>query len=251
MAKIKALLYYEIAVLQNYTLNVTLGHNKSFFSSIIFLGIVLVHPLIVALLPFFVPNLELLYPDNTTVTIPDYYLDQPSGQIVYHLYTITKDPNGEKAITHQLNIGLIVFFRFLPIVIMVIASVAVALKLLLYRAPTQMNRDSNENTQRNTSITILILAAIFFITYIPFCFIIIVDVGDYLTSLNMDKSLFYIVPSCYLVAYVSSAVNPLVYQLRGRSIFEKKKKRNGTMYINHASRQDTQTRLSVVEESKL
>ena len=187
------------------------------------------------------------------MTEPDYSFDQISGQILYSLVTITGelDQNKEAVIAHRLNIGFIVFFRLLPIIIMVVASVAVALKLLLYRAPTQMNTDSNKNTQRNTSITILILAAIFFITYIPFCFIIIVDVGNYYVSLNMVKSIFYIVPSCYLVAYVSSAINPLVYQLRGRSIFEKKKKRNGTMYINHASRQDTQTRLSVVEESKL
>ncbi|KAL5253358.1 hypothetical protein ACHWQZ_G013215 [Mnemiopsis leidyi] len=213
--------------------------------SIILLGIVLIHPLIVALLPFFVPNLEDPFSHD------DYYVDAISGQILYHLYTIARETDVEQVVTHRLNIGLIAVFRFLPIVIMVVTSVAVAIKLLLYRAPTQMNNDSNKNTQRNTSITILVLATVFFISYIPFCFITIVDVGNYTEILNMGKSVFYIAPICYLVAYVSSAVNPLVYQLRGRSIFEKKKKRNGTMYINHASRQETQTRLSVVDESRL
>ena len=194
-----------------------------------------------ALLPFFVSN-----PANFD---EEYFFDMISGQIVYKLNVITKELGSDDPHTkaHRLNIGFYLFPRLFAVAVMVLSSVAVAVKLLLYRAPSRSS-DSNKNTQRNTSITLLILAVIFFLTYVPFAFVQIVDVGNWYDALNLTKGIFYLAPSCYMVAYLSSAINPLVYQLRGRSIFEKKK-RTGTVYVNQVSRQET--RLSVVDESKL
>ena len=204
----------------------------------------LIHPLIAALLPFFVPNPE--------YTPHDYSFDIISGQIVYRLYEITREvaPDKPTPIAHGMNIGFATFPRLLAIVVMVVSSVAVAVKLLLYRAPVQMQSNAaKKNTHRSTSITLLILAAVFFISYAPFCFVMLADVTGSLTSLGFPV-IFYLTPSCYLIAYVSSAVNPMVYQLRGRSIFENKtNERKGTVYVNHVSRQET--RMSVVDESRL
>ena len=202
----------------------------------------LIHPLIAALLPFFVPN-----PESNP---HDYSFDIITGQIVYPLSDITREAANDTQIAHRMNIGFVTFPRLLAIVVMVVSSVAVAVKLLLYRAPVQMQSNAaKKNTHRSTSITLLILAAVFFISYAPFCFVILADVTDSLTSLGFPV-IFYLTPSCYLIAYVSSAVNPMVYQLRGRSIFENKtNERKGTVYVNHVSRQET--RMSVVDESKL
>ena len=54
---------------------------------------------------------------------------------------------------------------------------------------------------------------------------------------------FYFVPSIFLVAYVSSAVNPFVYHLKGRSMFEERKQKS-TFHSNPAA-----TRVSVVAEN--
>ncbi|XP_063681583.1 uncharacterized protein LOC134816591 [Bolinopsis microptera] len=213
-------------------------------TSCVLVGIVLIHPLIAALLPFFVPNLE----SNPH----DYSFEMISGQIVYNLYEITREVQLDTPIAHRMNIGFVTFPRLLAIVVMVVSSVAVAVKLLLYRAPVQMQSNAaKKNTHRSTSITLLILAAVFFISYAPFCFVILMDVTDSYDALGITiPIIFYLAPSSYLIAYVSSAVNPMVYQLRGRSIFENKtNERKGTVYVNHVSRQET--RMSVVDESKL
>lgn len=212
--------------------------------SCVMLGAVLLHPVVVALLPFFVTN-----PDGIE---HDYYFDLVSGQIGYLLAHISKENTKhplEQDIAHRMNIGFIVFPRLLAVVIMVLSSVLVAVKLLFYRAPSRSS-DANANSNRATSITLLILAAVFFLTIVPFCFISIVDAAKKSDDLGLTEVMFYLAPSCYLVAYASSAVNPLVYQLRGRSIFEQKKRR-GTVLVNQMSRQETTTRLSVLDESKL
>ena len=211
-----------------------------FIRSIALLGMVLIHPCISTLLPFF-------------CSIPEehdyyyYYFEMISGQISYSLRLVTKEYWGlETPKAHLMNTWFFVFPTTVTVLVMFGNSVAVAVKLLR-RPPILTNgnnnrnnnndnsssnnnrnngnnnsRNSNTSALRRSSITILILATVFLVTYIPTCFIRIVDASNSYESLNLQKPgvLFYLAPSCYVVQYLSSAIDPLVYHLRGKSIFE-------------------------------
>ena len=209
-----------------------------FIRSFALLGLVLIHPCVLTLLPFFVPNPELV--DG------DYNFDMISGQITYSLRLITKEHReAEAPKAHLMNTWFVVFPTIVTVLVMFGNSVAVAVKLLR-RAPilTNENNDNrsnnndnsssnnnvnnngnnnsrNSNTSaRSSSITILILATVSLVTYIPTCFMRIVDVTNSYESLNLMELIFYVAPSCYVVQYLSSAIDPLVYHLRGKSLFE-------------------------------
>ena len=194
-----------------------------FIRSFALLGVVLIQPSLVAFLPFFVPNPEW--------NEYDYSFNIISGQVWYFLEDLTKERGNDVPKAHVMNICIVLFPALLAVLVMIGNSLAVAAKLLK-RSTTLSNENENNNksnnnristtsAQRSSSITILILATVFLATYTPFCFLRIVDVSDSYEALAIGhRQLFYLAPSCYLVAYLSSAINPLVYHLRGKSIFD-------------------------------
>ena len=148
---------------------------------------------------------------------------------------------------YNYNIGLNLFPRMLAIFVMVTASMIVATKLLM---TSKLSTSSSSSKKLQVSVTLLILASIYFITFIPFCIITIIDVAQptFTKKEYYRKVMFYLAPVVYLVAFVSSAVNPLVYHLRGKSIFEESSRQRG---VSRANLSYANTRATLVSGSEV
>ena len=200
------------------------------------LGIVLIHPVVVSLVPVMAPTYETLRIGGVVEDKKsdyNYKFQMISGQTEYRtseLFWRNDTLSRQAALSngHTLNIAASLVPRLFALVVTVVASVVVAVKLL---RTTKMA--STRTRKNNVSLTLLILAAVYFVTYAPFCVLTVIDVAQPQFSKTVDyrKVIFYLSPVCYLTAFVSSAVNPFVYHLRGKSIFESADKKSTAMSL--------------------
>ena len=206
-----------------------LHHFRCYFM----IGTVVGYPFLIAILPFF-------FKVNYGYTV----INAQFGYKFYHITneTTKTDEGLIKPIADGLKVGLTQVPLLVSVIVMVISSVIVAVYLINNQRNSIGASNTNRSSQYSASITILILASIFSITYIPYMFIVMLDIANK-NSIIKNNDYWILLPCVYLTFYLSSAINPFVYHLRGRSIFEREKKKKATVVFSN------QTRMSIMTDT--
>ena len=124
------------------------------------------------------------------------------------------EPESLQWLLGQVFIGALPYI--IPVLVVLPTSITVSIKLLVKSKGITLQKERLKS-QRQTAVMLISLSIIFFLSFLPFVYIIF---ADFLKITYPTHYYPKIVPGLNIALFISSAMNPFIYHLRGKNIFK-------------------------------